>query len=582
MPTTRVTTFTHDFRGRRIATDGEVDLYQKTTYDNLNRIIKVERYDTDEEGNLVARSEKKYDDRGRAYQEIQYAVDPAIGDVGNSLTSNTWYDDAENVIKEQPAGSKLFTKTVYDGLGRELKKYKGFDVDESTYTEADDVDGDTILEQTELSYDDASNVIQTTDRLRYHNATGTGDLQGPSGTQPKSRITYAATWPDAIGRAQASTNYGTNGGSTLSRPSTIPARSDDVLVTSLDYDAAGQVATQTNPGGIKTCLEYDARGRQVKQIMNCIESSSSSSGSSSSDCPDSDDVNVTLERAYNADGKVKSITAKNSITGDQTTQYIYGTTLANSDIASSLLKRKEIYPDSEDENDAVFFEYNRQGEVTKSTDQNGTVHAFDYDALGRQTHDRATTLGTGVDGGVRRISSTYEVRGMRQKLTSYNSESVGSGSIVNEVQFAYNNFGQITKDYQAHGGGVNTSTTPKVQYGYANGSVNTIRPTTITYPNGRVITYDYGSANFIPDAASRIGSIVDDVPSTHLSDYSYLGLGTFIEVDYTEPDIKWSMVGTAGGNDPDTGDIYRGFDRFGSNKDNYWYDYGSSTDVDRI
>jgi len=112
---------------------------------------------------------------------------------------------------------------------------------------------------------------------------------------------------------------------------------------------------------------------------------------------------------------------------------------------------------------------------------------------------------------------------------------------------------------------------------------NTIRPTTITYPNGRVITYDYGSGDSIPDAASRIASIVDDdVSSTHLADYEYLGLSSFIEVDYTEPEIKWTMVGTAVGNDPDTGDIYRGFDRFGRNKDNYWYDYGSSTDVDRI
>jgi len=236
-----------------------------------------------------------------------------------------------------------------------------------------------------------------------------------------------------------------------------------------------------------------------------------------------------------------------------------------------------------DSDDVILFEYNRQGEVTKITDQNGTVHEFDYDKLARQIHDRITTLGTGVDGGVRRISTTYEVRGMRQKITSWNSETVGSGSVVNEVQFAYNDFGQISHDYQAHGGTVNTSTTPKVQYGYANGSANTIRPTTTTYPNGRVITYDYGSGNSIPDAASRIASIVDDdMPSTHLADYSYLGLGTFVEVDYTEPEIKWTMVGTAGGNDPDTGDIYRGFDRFGRNKDNYWYDYGSSTDVDRI
>jgi len=41
-------------------------------------------------------------------------------------------------------------------------------------------------------------------------------------------------------------------------------------------------------------------------------------------------------------------------------------------------------------------------------------------------------------------------------------------------------------------------------------------------------------------------------------------------------------VGTAGGNDPDTGDIYRGLDRFGRVKDCYWYDYGGNTDVDRI
>jgi len=138
----------------------------------------------------------------------------------------------------------------------------------------------------------------------------------------------------------------------------------------------------------------------------------------------------------------------------------------------------------------------------------------------------------------------------------------------------------------------------KVQYSYADGSSNTIRPTTITYPDGRVITYDYGSSDSTDDALSRVGSIVDDdAGSTHLADYSYLGLGPVrgalptvdtpftpgaVEVDYTEPDIKYTLVGTAGGNDPDTGDIYRGLDRFGRVKDCYWYDYGGNTDVDRI
>ena len=127
---------------------------------------------------------------------------------------------------------------------------------------------------------------------------------------------------------------------------------------------------------------------------------------------------------------------------------------------------------------------------------------------------------------------------MLEKTTSWNGETVGSGSVVNEVQFTYNDFGQEKEDYQAHGGTVNTSTTPKVQYGYASGSTNTIRPTTITYPDGRVITYGYGAADGMNDAFSRIASIIDDDGgSTHLADYSYLGLGP---------------VGVAGGEPPVT------------------------------
>jgi YD repeat-containing protein len=192
-------------------------------------------------------------------------------------------------------------------------------------------------------------------------------------------------------------------------------------------------------------------------IMNCGASSSSSSSSSSSGsagCLPSQDQNVTVETAYNADGNVASITAENSITGNQTTQYVYGTTLSDSEIASSLLKRKEIYPDSVDSDDEIRFEYNRQGEVTEVRDQNGTVHAYNFDLLGRQTHDRVTTLGTGVDGAVRRISTTYEVRGMREKISSYSNATVGSGSVVNEVLFTYNDFGQLTADYQDHSGAV--------------------------------------------------------------------------------------------------------------------------------
>ena len=51
-------------------------------------------------------------------------------------------------------------------------------------------------------------------------------------------------------------------------------------------------------------------------------------------------------------------------------------------------------------------------------DQNGSVHEYEHDLLGRQTADKVVALGDGVDGAVRRIGTTYEVRGLAEKITS--------------------------------------------------------------------------------------------------------------------------------------------------------------------
>ncbi len=95
--------------------------------------------------------------------------------------------------------------------------------------------------------------------------------------------------------------------------------------------------------------------------------------------------------------------------------------------------------------------------MKEQADQNGTVHAFDFDKLGRRTQDRVTALGTGVDSAIRRIESAFEVRGMLVRLTSWNGETVGSGSVVNEVTFVFNEFAQLATEYQSHSGAVNTS-----------------------------------------------------------------------------------------------------------------------------
>jgi RHS repeat-associated protein len=588
--TTRVTSYLYDWRDRRTDTAGEVDFYEQFCYDNLDRVIRDDRRDTTATGNLIARFTTAYDDRGRVYQSITFGVDPTTGLVGNSLTSNIWYDAAGNALKNQPAGAQTFTKSVYDGIGRMTIRYTGYNLTDSSYANASSVATDTILEQVETAYDAASNVIQVNYRQRYHNAMGVGPLGSPSSAQPQARVTYAAKWPDALSRTAASANFGTNGGTPLSYPPTVPASSAAVLVSLTAYDNAGNVQSTTDPMGTISLFFYDAVGRQVQRILNYQALSSSSSGASSSSsgpsssssgvtglCPASADTNVTILAAYNGDGNVSSVTAVNSTTGNQVTQYVYGTTLTASGIASSLLKVADVYPDSVGGSDQVSYTYNCLGEVTFLTDQNGTVHSYVYDLLGRKTEDCVTTAGIGIDTTMLRIETDYEVRGLVSGITSYDNATVGSGDVVNDVQLQYNSVGQLVADYQSHSGAVSIGTTPVVQYSYTDGSTNTVRLTAMTYPNGRVLNYDYGSSGGLNDALSRVESLIDDDGVTDLADYSYLGMASIVLVNESQPGLTYTLAGVTGGNDPITGDIYQGLDLYGRIKDLIWTSAGGSS-----
>ena len=517
---------------------------------------------------------RSHDDRSRVYQTKRYAVNVDTGAVGNALVSNTWYDAAGNTVKQQSAGSQAFTKTVYDSLGRAVKQYLGHDTDETAYADASSVSDDTIVEQAETTYDAASNVLQTTTRQRFHNATGTGELTSPSGSQPKARVTYQAMYHDQVGRQIAVANYGTYGGATFDRASVVPNRTDTILVTSTDYNDAGQAYKTIDPAGREDRQLFDDAGRVVKTIQNYVDGTVSAAAS---------DADVTVEMTYNADGNLETLTAKNPTTGDQTTTYVYGTTLSDSEIATSTLKRAEIYPDSDDTpllgdgTDGVFdrieFCYDRQGQRTSKKDQNGSVHGYEYDALGRMTADKVTTVGTGVDDAVRRIETDYEVRGMVAKVTSYDAATIGNA--VNQVVFDYDEHGLLTKEYQEHSGAKDANTL-YVQYDRdtsASSGVLTkgLRLTSLRYPNGRLIHYTHGSAGSTDDVMGRIAAIKDDnsgSPGDSLAEYEYLGLRTIVSEDYPEPDVKLDYdFGTAG--------EYAGFDRLGRVVDHRWYDYGA-------
>lgn len=86
-----------------------------------------------------------------------------------------------------------------------------------------------------------------------------------------------------------------------------------------------------------------------------------------------------------------------------------------------------------------------------------------------------------------------------------------------------------------------------MSYAYASGgsSSNQIRPTSLTYPDSRSITYDYGTSGDPDDRLSRVSAIKDG--ATSLAAYTYLGSGTVIRIDYTEPDVMLDLWGGTSG-----------------------------------
>ena len=133
--------------------------------------------------------------------------------------------------------------------------------------------------------------------------------------------------------------------------------------------------------------------------------------------------------------------------------------------------------------------------------------------------------------------------------------------------------------------------TPKVQYAYdetldADELVKGLRPTQLIYPNGRIVRYEYaqnssssGTGDDPDDLLNRIKFIADDdegAVGTHLAEYTRLGLNSIVQVDYTEPAIRYDLA-HGSGEDP-----YDGLDRFGRVVDLLWHNYNTAEDVVRI
>jgi len=539
----------YDWRHRTFTSGVYVKLGDATTlthlitehyYDNRDLPIETREYDGTA-ATQIAQNITRFDARGRTYRTETFRVVPGESSAPTDfLYDDTWYDPAGRVLASRPAGSETFQMMGYDDAGRATHSYTGYSTlglpSSGAPHPAPVLSTSVIMEQTDLGLDAAGNVILTTQRQRYDDATGNNVLQN-STTQPKARVSYIAAYPDALGRTQATVNAGTNANAAWTRPFTIPAGTDILLVNTTAYNPAGEPFLTTDPMGAQVSRTWDAAGRLTREIHIRVPGQTVPA------------IDRQTDYVYNSDGNLTKLIARNNTASglvDQITEWVYGVTTAGGSILNSnLLVAKKIYPDSTGGSDVVTYTYNGASQVLTMKDQAGLVHTYSYDQLGRQTQDAVTAWGSSAaDRSIEKLKTAYNSRGLVVTAGSYGTATAA----VNEVTFGYNGWRQVTSETQAAGG-----VSKAVGYGYAPGTAgtNTIRRTSMTYPSGQVMNYQYAGTH--GGQLSRVSKLQDG--STDMVGYTWLGLGTPVDVNYPVPACHYTF-GTSASH-------YDGLDRFG-------------------
>jgi RHS repeat-associated protein len=301
---------------------------------------------------------------------------------------------------------------------------------------------------------------------------------------------------------------------------------------------------------------------------------------------------LTTDYQYDSSGRMVTMTvydakgAGGGVEAEQT-KYLYGSPIDGS------LQTGEVDPDSTDSlaqdattldwsitsgTDHTSSSYNLDGGTATTTDQRGVVHTYFYDAAGQLMEDEVTSFGSSgqnVDQTVNAIVTTYDDVG---RVVAVSSEGlVGSTeTILNQVQYQYDGWGNLVQEWQSQNGPVDTSSTPptpSVQYQYDDGAgaeegtgvaASYVRLTDLIYPNGRDVQYGYGTAGAVDDIMSRIESISD--LSGGLASYDYLGAGTVASVSYPQPALSLDY----------SADNFAAWDQFGEVLNQAWKE-GSTT-----
>lgn len=471
-PTKFTTKYSYDDAGRLTSTTDAKDNTTRNTYDEAGNLSTV----TDAAGKTTAFT---YD----AANQLTDLKDPT----GHSV--HMTYDVMGNVASRTDAtGAK--TAYTYDKAGRLL----------TMTTPLGNVSGADASKYTwKYGYDNVGNQVTVTDPAGNTTKTDYDAEYRPIAvTDPLGHVRKTAY--DGEGNVTKTTDA-------LSKTTVNTYDSDNRLLTTTDrggktvtytYDDAGNLASETSPRGSRTTYGYDDNGR----LTTTVEPRGNASGADPNQytwttgydaagniASQTDPYGVkTVSNTYDGDGR---LTGRTDALGKKTT-YDYdklgrlttvttpdgGTTALGYDDAGNLTSRKDA------NGHTTSYGYDNAGRLNKVTDPLGRATAFSYDADGNRTK---TTNARGQN-----ITNTYDVRDLLTKTTysdgtptvSYTYDTAGHPKTITDGT------GTRTLTYDNEDRPLTVTSpgaTNPFKYTYnPNGTLSSR-----TYPDGRAITYAY-------------------------------------------------------------------------------------------
>lgn len=481
--TVRVTQYLYDWRNRQIATDGELDFYERHFYDNLGREVMIERRDGSVSGQLLSRDETLHDTRGRVYRTIRHGVDPNTGNVTGQQTQHRTYDQGHNLLRQEPAGGMEYQEFEYDSLGRRIKQTDPLD-HERLY--AYDAAGNLVAEtdpDEEIwtrGFDPLGRLVRSTNPLDDSTTYGYNNA-GDQITVTNALNETTTTSFDAAGRRVSVSDP-------LSK------------LTTYTFDAGGNQASVTDPNDLTTIFEYDYHDRLIK-VTDPLEHSvqyeynrageliveTDAKNQEETHAYDAlgrkvsttDRLNQTTTFAWNALGLQESLTDAES----QTTSYVYD----EYQRPYQTIMPDHVSPGSPGDPGYGIkqIEYDSLNRVLRTTNQLGDTVTYNHDAAGRLLSQDYRTAANSPSGTIA-DSNTFTRDALARILTAV------SGRYSNTVTLAYDAAGRQASNSLTISGQTYTSTT---QYDAAG------RASKLIYPDGSEVTWTYTARGQIASVA---------------------------------------------------------------------------------